>query len=379
MDVRHYTLALEVDPANQAISGYTEIRINYAQMPSVILLDFWKGLSVSRVLVNNKTSRFEHTDDDLLKIETQHLNPRNLNNQTVRIYYNGKPGIAERPPWVGGFQWEKDSRGNPWVAITCQNEGGKIFFPCKDHPSDEPDEGADLIITVPKGLVVAGPGLLISQKTKGNLTTFHWRTRYPISNYCLVFNIGKFKKVSRPYTTIAGNTVPMDMYVLEENEDKAQSLLTLLEESCRILEKYFGEYPWVKEKIGICETPHLGMEHQTLNAYGNKFRYTKVGAVITTGCWCMSSGTNGGPTKSPTATGPTCGYRKASAHLPMPCTWKKKEAVKPTCRPCNAMHGMHKINCPSCRAKPLIPIRLTTATSTAKVLFHAYPALHTGR
>lgn len=277
MDVRHYTIALEVDPANQAISGYTEIRINYAQMPSVILLDFWKGLSVSRVLVNNKTSRFEHTDDDLLKIETQHLNPRNLNNQTVRVYYSGKPGIAERPPWVGGFQWEKDSRGNPWVAITCQNEGGKIFFPCKDHPSDEPDEGADLLITVPKELTAAGPGLLISQKTKGNLTTFHWRTRYPISNYCLVFNIGKFKKVSRPYTTIAGNTVPMDFYVLEENEDKAQSLLALLEESCRILEKYFGEYPWVKEKIGLCETPHLGMEHQTLNAYGNKFRYTKVG------------------------------------------------------------------------------------------------------
>jgi aminopeptidase N len=33
----------------------------------------------------------------------------------------------------------------------------------------------------------------------------------------------------------------------------------------------------VKEKIGIVETPHLGMEHQTMNAYGNKFRYTQVG------------------------------------------------------------------------------------------------------
>jgi aminopeptidase N len=32
----------------------------------------------------------------------------------------------------------------------------------------------------------------------------------------------------------------------------------------------------VKEKIAIAETPHLGMEHQTMNAYGNKFRYTKI-------------------------------------------------------------------------------------------------------
>lgn len=277
MDIRHYTLALEVNPAAQTISGYTEVRMNYTRIPTEIVLDLWHGLTVTRVLVNGKATAFQHTEDDLLKIDPKHLVQHNLTNQTVRVYYKGKPGIAERPPWIGGFQWEKDSNGNPWIAITCQNEGGKIFFPCKDHPSDEPDEGADLIITVPRGLVAAGPGLLVSQKDKGNLTTFHWRTRYPISNYCLVFNIGKFKKVSRPYTTIAGNTVPMDFYVLEENEDKAPSLLSLLEEACRILEKYFGEYPWVKEKIGICETPHLGMEHQTLNAYGNKFRYTKVG------------------------------------------------------------------------------------------------------
>jgi aminopeptidase N len=29
--------------------------------------------------------------------------------------------------------------------------------------------------------------------------------------------------------------------------------------------------------MGLCETPHLGMEHQTLIAYGNQYRFTKVG------------------------------------------------------------------------------------------------------
>ena len=69
----------------------------------------------------------------------------------------------------------------------------------------------------------------------------------------------------------------MVFYVLEEHIEKAPHLLEMLERTCRILEKYFGEYPWVKEKIGLCETPHLGMEHQTLIAYGNKFQYTKLG------------------------------------------------------------------------------------------------------
>ncbi len=276
MDVRHYTIALTVDPAGQAIAGYAELRLNFSTLPETILLDLWHGLTVTRVTVNGKPTSFEHTSDDLLRINPRHLSALPQQVQTVRIEYHGKPGIAVRPPWIGGFQWEKDQNGNPWIAVTCQNEGGKVFFPCKDHPSDEPDEGADLLITVPKGLVAAGPGVLVNRKTKGNQTTFHWRTRYPISNYCLVFNIGKFKKISRPYTTVNGQTVPMDFYVLEEHANRADSLLLLLEEACRILEKYFGEYPWAKEKIGVCETPHLGMEHQTLIAYGNKFRYTKV-------------------------------------------------------------------------------------------------------
>jgi aminopeptidase N len=69
----------------------------------------------------------------------------------------------------------------------------------------------------------------------------------------------------------------MQFYVLEEHEKKANRLLDFFELSARVQEKYFGEYPWIKEKMAICETPHLGMEHQTLNAYGNKFRYTKLG------------------------------------------------------------------------------------------------------
>jgi aminopeptidase N len=83
--------------------------------------------------------------------------------------------------------------------------------------------------------------------------------------------------VKRAYTTINGTKVPMEYYVLEENFDKAEKLLDLFEQSSRILEKYFGEYPWVKERIAASETPHLGMEHQTNIAYGNKYKYTKVG------------------------------------------------------------------------------------------------------
>jgi aminopeptidase N len=275
MDIRHYTLSLDVDPGEKTINGYTEIDLNFLKPSSTILLDLWHGLTISQVWVNGKATPFTHTKEDLVYINTAQELP--AGRVKVKIAYGGKPGIATRPPWVGGFQWEKDKNGNPWIAISCQGEGGKIYFPCKDHPSDEPNEGADLMISVPKGLVVAGPGLLQKVSTKKNKSTYHWKTNYTISNYCILFNVGKYKVASRMYTTIDGNKVPMEYYVLEENWAMGEKMLDLFEQSSRILEKYFGEYPWVKERIAASETPHLGMEHQTNIAYGNKYKFQQVG------------------------------------------------------------------------------------------------------
>jgi aminopeptidase N len=274
MDIRHYTIALDVDPQQKTIDGYTEIDLVLSQSSPVILLDLWNGLRVKQTLINGKAAPFKHESDLITITPAKQLA---AGKQKIKVVYGGTPAVAVRPPWTGGFQWEKDSLGNPWIAISCQGEGAKIYFPCKDHPSDEPNEGADMMITVPRGLMVTGPGLLQKSTTKKDKTTWHWKTNYTISNYCILFNVGKFKTVSREYTTIDGNKVPMMFYVLEENAAKAPHQLEMLERTTRILEKYFGEYPWAKEKIALCETPHLGMEHQTNIAYGNKFRYTKVG------------------------------------------------------------------------------------------------------
>lgn len=117
-----------------------------------------------------------------------------------------------------------------------------------------------MMITVPKGLTVAGPGLLQKVTTKKDKQTFHWKTNYTISNYCVVFNIGKYHVAKRTYTTINGNQVPIEFYVLEEDKAVAEKILNMRERDTRVLEKYFGEYPWAKEKIGIAQVPNPGME-----------------------------------------------------------------------------------------------------------------------
>jgi len=274
MDVRHYTIDLALDIPGRSLAGYTIIRCNLLQPAASLLFDFMDSFRVEKVTVNGKAAAFTHDHHELHITAEQ---PWPAGPVTVKVQYAGHPMIAIRPPWDDGFTFTQDSTGHPWVAVTAEGTGGKIFFPAKDHPSDEPDEGVDMTITVPKGLVVAGPGLLAEVKTKGGFSSFHWKTNYPINNYSIVFNVGDYTVVTRTYTTINGNKVPMQFYVLKEHAAMAPHQLELLEKFAKVKEKYFGEYPWVKEKIGIVETPHLGMEHQTMNAYGNKFRYTKVG------------------------------------------------------------------------------------------------------
>ena len=188
MDIRHYTIALDVDIANQHIDGAATIDLLLSQPIDTLLFDLVHFLTMKKVTVNKKNAIFFQKGDHIFITADKGFQ---AGKQTVKIEYGGKPPVAVKPPWKGGFTWTKDQHGNPWVAINCQLEGAKVYFPCKDHPSDEPNDGADLMITVPKGLTVAGPGLLQSIKTKKDKTTFHWKTNYTISNYCILFNIAK--------------------------------------------------------------------------------------------------------------------------------------------------------------------------------------------
>src|SRR5215831_144891 len=68
MDIRHYTVALDVDPQQKSINGYTEIDFNLLKPSNYLLFDFWHGLTISQLLVNGKSQNFEHTVDDYIKI-----------------------------------------------------------------------------------------------------------------------------------------------------------------------------------------------------------------------------------------------------------------------------------------------------------------------
>jgi len=203
-----------------------------------------------------------------------HLNEKKEINDrvVVQIKYSGKPRIAPRPPWDGGFTWAKTKDGSPWIATTCQLNGADLWWPCKDHPSDEADSVA-LHFTVPDPLVVASNGKLQSIVENNNQTsTFNWFVSEPINNYDITLNAAPYKTISKKYVSTAGDTIETMFWVLPEDYEKGVKIFPEFLQHLRFYEETLGAYPFRAEKYGVVETPHLGMEHQTIIAYGNQFR-----------------------------------------------------------------------------------------------------------
>ncbi len=190
---------------------------------------------------------------------------------TLRVVYSGHPRTPIRAPWDGGVMWEKTAEGQPWLATAVQGEGCDLFWPCIDQPFGEPNE-TELYITVPKPLVAATNGVLINTHDEGDNRTYHWQTKSVHNTYGIALNIAPYKQMTTQFTSIYGNTYPLTYYYLPEKEDKAKALFDELPEMITFFERMIGPYPFADEKVGIVQTPHLGMEHQTINAYGNQYR-----------------------------------------------------------------------------------------------------------
>ncbi len=158
-----------------------------------------------------------------------------------------------------------------------QNDGADLWFPVKDHPSDKP-ETSSLHFTVPSNLVAASNGKLKSvDDNKDGTKTFNWEVSQPISNYCIALNVAPYKVIKDSVKSITGKQIPIEFYVLPQDFDKGQTLVDLAKKYTAFYEKYLGPYPFRADKIGIAETPHLGMEHQSITAYGNGFNYNADG------------------------------------------------------------------------------------------------------
>ncbi|MDH5380563.1 MAG: M1 family metallopeptidase [Cyclobacteriaceae bacterium] len=268
-DVTYYDLAVKISPNEKLLEGTVKIFAIAETDFDTLQIDLHQNFEIL-ALKNGE-------DGENLKFFRKYrgvfvIHPRKKGEKfTLEVLYKGKPPVAKKPPWKGGFVWKKDKDHNDWVGVACESEGASIWWPLKDHNSDEPDS-MRLHYTVPESLMAIGNGQFEGKETKNGQTTFNWYISYPINTYNVTVYVGKFKHLEDHYTGINGKDLQMDHYVLEPNYEKAKNHFQQLHPLLASYEKYFGEYPWYRDGFKLVESPYEGMEHQTAIAYGNKYK-----------------------------------------------------------------------------------------------------------
>ncbi|MEQ8764670.1 MAG: M1 family metallopeptidase [Planctomycetota bacterium] len=275
-DVLSYELSVTVDPERQWLDGELTVEARVLSPMDWLVLDLDPRMKVSKITFGEDEAKWERREDRIW-IALGETQPKD---STLRatVIYAGEPRVAPNPPWSGGFTWSKTEAGAPWIAVSCQLDGADLWWPCKDHPGDEP-ETMKLQVTIPEPLVCASNGRLVevSDALEDGWHTYRWQIDNPINNYCVSLNIAPYEVIEADYRSIAGETMPVIFWVLPEAKAKAQKLMPQILKELRFFEETVGPYPFRSEKYGIAHTPYLGMEHQTIISYGADFELNSSG------------------------------------------------------------------------------------------------------
>ena len=288
-DVVSYNITVEPDYLKKTIKGETQIEfgITKAGSKKKMQIDLQQPLRIDSILFANKNKwdklpftregnvymvdfgnyKFRKPLPDIDKMYsgpvTQHM---------IIIYYHGSPRIAKNAPWDGGWIFGKDEKGRPWMTVACQGLGASVWYPCKDHQSDEPDQGASIRVKIPDNLVAVANGRLISKDHADDGTvSYKWGVKNPINNYEIVPYIGKYVNFT---DTLNGEKGKLDLsyWVLDYNLEKAKKQFGRdTKRTLKAFEYWFGPYPFYEDGYKLVESSHLGMEHQSATAYGNHY------------------------------------------------------------------------------------------------------------
>ncbi len=281
-DVTFYDLQVKVNPDEKSLTGTNTIHYRVLRSSQKMQIDLQEPLVIDTILQNGRPLSFTREGAAWFVALTAPQPQGSLHSLTIR--YHGHPRVAVNAPWDGGLVWGKDSLNRPWIATACQGLGASVWWPNKDHQSDEPDS-MRITVTVPEELTDVSNGRLLSQRKNGDGTaTYTWFVSNPINNYDVALNIGYYNHFSDTYTGEKG-PLDLDYWVLDYHLPVAKEHFQVVKPMMKCFEHWFGPYPFYKDSYKLVETPHLGMEHQSAVAYGNRYKMGYRGADLSGTGW----------------------------------------------------------------------------------------------
>jgi aminopeptidase N len=260
-DLLFYHLDIRVDPDRKSVAGKNTSRFKMLADDTRIQLDLAGNLNIDRILLGPTPLKYQR---DLGAVFVDFPSTLQKGREyTIEFHYSGAPEEQGR---FGGMAFRKDAAGRHWITTACEDEGASVWWPNKDQWRDEV-ERMQISVAVPNDLVDVSNGRFMGKTDLGDgYTRWDWLVQYPINNYNVALNIGRYEHFSDTL-----GDLPLDFYVLPENLEKAKTQFAQAAPMIEAFRHFFGEYPFEKDGFKLIEVPYAGMEHQSAVAYGNGF------------------------------------------------------------------------------------------------------------
>ena len=260
-DLLYYHLDVRVDPEKKYISGKVTTRFKMLRDGTRIQLDLQQPMQVDKIIFGATELKYERKFGAVFVDFPETLHAGKI--YSLDFYYSGYPVQTGR---FGGLAFRSDPAGRPWINTACEGIGASIWWPDKDQWRDEV-QSMEISVAIPSDLVDVSNGKFIGKTDLGDgYTRWDWLVHYPINNYDVSLNIGKYEHFS---DKLAG--LPLDFYALPEDLDKAKKQFVQAKGMLEAFQHYFGRYPFEKDGYKLIEAPYSGMEHQSAVTYGNHF------------------------------------------------------------------------------------------------------------
>ncbi len=260
-DLLSYQLRVRVDPVAKRIQGTNRIRFRMLKAGDRVQLDLYANLAIDRVSIGGDLLRVERDANRVLVHFPKPLKAGRT--YAIDVAWSGTPLQTGR---FGGFVFDRDPTGAPWIYTACEDEGAALWWPNKDQWRDEV-EWMEIAVEVPAPLVAVSNGRFIGTSALADgYTRWNWKVHYPINNYGVALNIGRYVQYEGHYRDL-----PLTFFTLPEDQARARTQFAQVPEMLTAFERFVGPYPFPKDGYKLVQVPYAGMEHQSAIAYGNGF------------------------------------------------------------------------------------------------------------
>jgi aminopeptidase N len=248
IDVQHYDVILDYQPATAALVGKVHLDIVMTADRAAFSLDS-DGPKVSSVTIDGAPVTFTEAGPELLITPTAALSRAQRIAVDIDYTLSPQPVPSAAGQRVGWFH----TAGGSYVLN--EPEGAHTWLPSDDHPSDKATFRFE--ISVPAGLTAVANGAMIEHTSTPTAETWVWQEDRPTATYLVQLLTGDYELIDG----VGPNGLPLLSAVLRADRTKMQPYVDSITPQIDYFDEFFGPYPLDRYGIAITDSyPGLAME-----------------------------------------------------------------------------------------------------------------------